>query len=155
MSEQITTAAELDALPVGSVVMEGADGRPQNAGPFGIPIMPVMPGVFHRFPDGWYVVAGHGHREPEFDLGTLTVLYRPDAPVRTLPSVEDVARALIRYETGGMCALGRTCGLCDCGRADLTPERQAEWDAHELDRARAVLALFDQQPTVAEAEADR
>lgn len=60
----VTTAEELDALPVGSVVMEllgdAAEGGPQPVGPFGIP---VMPGVFHRFPDGWYVVAGHGVRD--------------------------------------------------------------------------------------------
>ena len=63
----------LDALPVGSVVMEGSSGAPLP-GPFGIP---VMPGVFHRFPDGWHVVSGHGVGTPEFDLGPLTVLHTP------------------------------------------------------------------------------
>lgn len=63
----------LDALPVGSVVIEGSSGAPQS-GPFGIP---VMPGVFHRFPDGWHVVSGHGVGTPEFDLGPLTVLHTP------------------------------------------------------------------------------
>ena len=64
----------LDALPVGSVVMEGSSGAPLQVGPFGIP---VMPGVFHRFPDGWHVVSGYGVRTPEFDLGPLAVLHIP------------------------------------------------------------------------------
>lgn len=64
----------LDALPVGSVVMEGSSGAPLRVGPFGIP---VMPGVFHRFPDGWHVVSGHGVGTPEFDLGPLAVLHIP------------------------------------------------------------------------------
>jgi len=70
----ITTVEELEDLPVGSVIMEGPTGCPVNAGPFGIP---VMPGVFHRFPDDWYVVAGHGASVPQLDLGPLTVLYDP------------------------------------------------------------------------------
>jgi hypothetical protein len=72
----VTTAAELDALPVGSVVMEmlgDAGGYPQPSGPFGIP---VMPGVFHRFPTGWHVVAGHGVRD-DIEL-PATVLHEPE-----------------------------------------------------------------------------
>jgi len=64
---------ELDALPVGSVVLEGPTGAVIH-GPLGIG---AMPGVFHRFPDGWYVVAGYGIHEPQFDLGPLTVLHIP------------------------------------------------------------------------------
>lgn len=83
----------LDALPVGSVVMEGSSGAPVP-GPFGIP---VMPGVFHRFPDGWHVVSGHGVGTPEFDLGPLTVLH---APCEVLPCA--TIRALdATPETGG------------------------------------------------------
>jgi len=70
----------LDALPVGSVVMEGPSGSPVSAGPFGIT---VMPGVFHRFPDGWHVVSGHGSHLPEFNLGPLAVLHVP--PCEVLP----------------------------------------------------------------------
>ena len=40
------------------------------------------------------------------------------------------------------CHFGQTCGLCDCGRSDQTAEQRREWDAHQLDRARAVLALI-------------
>ena len=61
------------------------------------------------------------------------------------PTAEAVADALIRYETGGCCGFGTTCGLCDCGRSDQTAERQREWDEHQLDRARAVLALIPPQ----------
>ena len=50
---QVTTVEELDALPVDSVVMESEQDT------F---IIRTMRGVFHRFPDGWYVVAGHGAR---------------------------------------------------------------------------------------------
>ena len=63
----------LDALPVGSVVMEGSSGAPVP----GLLGIPVMPGVFHRFPDGWHVVSGHGVGTPEFDLGPVTVLHAP------------------------------------------------------------------------------
>lgn len=60
MTRKITTAAELDALPVGSVVVEGDHTTPDEGSFLGIT---TIPGVFHRFPDGWYVVAGHGARE--------------------------------------------------------------------------------------------
>ena len=61
------------------------------------------------------------------------------------PTAETVADALIRYETGGMCHFGQTCGTCDCGRSSLTVEGLAEQDAMELGRARAVLALIPPQ----------
>lgn len=61
-------------------------------------------------------------------------------PQRVLPTVEAIADALIQYETGGCCQFGRTCGLCDCGRSDITAEQLA--NAHDLGRARAVLELF-------------
>ena len=53
-----------------------------------------------------------------------------------MPPAEAVADALIRYETGG---------LCDCGKADETPEQTQTRDAMEMDRARAVLALIPPQ----------
>jgi hypothetical protein len=55
----VTTTEELDALPVGSVVVEGDHTTPDMEW-FGIA---TIPGVFHRFPAGWYVVAGHGARD--------------------------------------------------------------------------------------------
>ena len=61
------------------------------------------------------------------------------------PTAEAVADALIKYETGGCCGFGTTCGLCDCGRSDQTAEQRREWDEHQLDRARAVLALIPPQ----------
>jgi len=60
------------------------------------------------------------------------------------PSAEAVADALIQYETSGLCH-GRTCGLCDCGRSDETPEQTRTRNAMDLDRARAVLATFPPQ----------
>ena len=38
-----------------------------------------------------------------------------------------------------------TGGNCDCGKADETPEQTQTRDAMEMDRARAVLALFPEQ----------
>ena len=70
--------------------------------------------------------------------GQITTAAELDA----LPPAEAIADALIRYETSGMCHYGKTCGLCDCGKAD---EQTQTRDAMELDRARAVLALFPEQ----------
>jgi hypothetical protein len=63
----VTTAEELDALPEDSVVMESEHDT------F---IIRTMRGVFHRFPDGWYVVAGHGARE--YIQLPATVLFTPE-----------------------------------------------------------------------------
>lgn len=71
----IETVKALDALPVGSVVVEGDHTTPDEGAFFGIT---TIPGVFHRFPDGWYVVAGYDAREVPLPA---RVLYRPDAPV--------------------------------------------------------------------------
>jgi hypothetical protein len=65
----VTTVEELDALPVDSVVMESEHDT------F---IIRTMRGVFHRFPDGWYVVAGHGAREDIYIQLPVTVLYTPE-----------------------------------------------------------------------------
>jgi hypothetical protein len=64
----VTTVEELDALPVDSVVMESEHDT------F---IIRTMRGVFHRFPDGWYVVAGHGAREDIYIQLPATVLTEP------------------------------------------------------------------------------
>jgi hypothetical protein len=63
----VTTTEELDALPVDSVVMESEHDT------F---IIRTMRGVFHRLPDGWYVVAGHGARE--YIQLPATVLFTPE-----------------------------------------------------------------------------
>jgi len=77
-----------------------------------------------------------------------------DEPTRTLPTEAEVAEVLIQYETGGLCHYGRTCGTCDCGRADIGAEQREQRDAMERDRARAVLALFGNRPTVAQVKAE-
>lgn len=66
----VRTLAELDELPVGSVVRES------DTGPFlGIE---TVPGVFEKFPNGlgWFCVAGHGDRTAEIEL-PATVLHEP------------------------------------------------------------------------------
>jgi len=72
-TDRITTAEELNALPVGSVVVEGDHTTPDAWHNINI-----IPGVFHRFPDGcWYVIAGHGPCEVPLPA---TLLHRPDRP---------------------------------------------------------------------------
>ena len=53
------------------VVMEGDHGTPDDSG-WGFK---TMPGVLHRFPEGWHVVAGDGERVPDLPA---TVLYEPE-----------------------------------------------------------------------------
>ena len=67
----VTTVEELDALAVGTVIMEGDHGTPDDTG-WGFK---TMPGVFHRFPDGWHVVAGIGEHAPDLPA---TVLWEPE-----------------------------------------------------------------------------
>jgi hypothetical protein len=68
----ITTAEELDALAVGTVVVEGDHATPDEVVFGGLT---TMPGVFHRFPDGWHVVAGDGARQVPLPA---TVLWKPE-----------------------------------------------------------------------------
>ena len=67
----VTTVEELDALAVGAIIMEGDHGTPDDTG-WGFK---TMPGVLHRFPEGWHVVAGDGERVPDLPA---TVLYEPE-----------------------------------------------------------------------------
>ena len=53
------------------VVMEGDHGTPDDTG-WGFK---TIPGVLHRFPEGWHVVAGHGERAPDLPA---TVLWEPE-----------------------------------------------------------------------------
>ncbi|MBT2265897.1 hypothetical protein [Rhodococcus erythropolis] len=64
----VNNAAELDALPVGSVVREICE-----TDFFGVLL---IPGTFEKFPNGlgWHVVAGHGSREVPLPV---TVLFTP------------------------------------------------------------------------------
>lgn len=82
MSATITTDAELDALPVGSVIQ-----WPNGCGEFY---------TLERLPRGWLMP---GQRDPQdaTDYLPATVLYCPDAdlePQRVQPSREDVVRVL-------------------------------------------------------------
>ena len=67
----VTTVEELDALAVGTVVMEGDHGTPDDTG-WGFK---TMPGVFHRFTVGWPVAAGIWERVPNLPV---TVLWEPE-----------------------------------------------------------------------------
>ncbi len=81
----ITTAAELDALPVGSVVARlHNDGRGNS--------------VYTLHWDGWYSATeplrpwvGDASDQCDGRMPDLTVLYRPDQPEPVKPSREDVA----------------------------------------------------------------
>ena len=69
----IETVEELNALPVGTVVVEGDHATPDEVVFGGLM---TMPGVFHRFHEGWHVVAGHGARPVPLPV---TVLWEPGA----------------------------------------------------------------------------
>lgn len=131
MNDQITTAAELDSLPMGSVVRcDDAEGIGLN--------------VCERHREGWQYVGSALHfssAQVASDELEFTVLYRPDQPQRVQPSREDVARRI----------LDKTVGVVDCELHErlMTPM----WD-RATSAADAVLALFAQQPTVAEVKAE-
>ena len=108
------------------------DGHTCDAGHFDRTICPEPCGSMH------FYCSGCGARQ---DVCTHDVTVVPGQDLE-IPTAETVADALIRYETSGMCHYGKTCGLCDCGKAD---EQTQTRDAMELDRARAVLALFPEQ----------
>ena len=130
MSEQIRTAAELDALPVGSVVARiCSDGRGNVA--------------YALTEDGWRMSTERviAPRVGEYDLvgnhiGPLAVLYRPDAPARTEPTEEQVREAVF---------------------SALRTERPDESDAAHANisiiAARDVLALLPQRVAPTEEEA--
>lgn len=116
----ITTAAELAALPVGSIV-----ARFYGEG--------TVPSVYVRNRPGilsdW--LASTEPIDPRVGGGEpLTVLYRPDTPQRAAPSVEEVAQTIRHL-------------------VDLRWTYQPDCES----AARAVLALFDAVPTVAEIKA--
>lgn len=71
-TRKIETEEELEALPVGTVLVEGDHATPDEVVSLGLA---TMPGVFHRFPDGWHVVAGHGPRQVPLPA---TVLWKPE-----------------------------------------------------------------------------
>ena len=119
MSEQVASAAELDALLVGSVIRcDDNEGIGLN--------------VAERQPSGWcYVGSSLRFTAAQVAAGEMrfAVLYRPDQPQRVQPSREKVVAAL----------KGVWFNLSDefLGRF-----------------ADAALALFAQQPTVAEVKAE-
>ena len=145
MPDQITTVAQLSGYPLGAVFtdIEGGVWMIDSRNP-------ATGACWMLSPETVRMSAKHVLRK----WGPLTPVWRPDQAVGSpkvaskpdsLPTAEAIADALIRYETSGCCQFGRTCGLCDCGRSDQTAEQRREWDEHQLDRARAVLALIPPQ----------
>lgn len=144
MNGQITTVAQLSGYPLGAVFtdIEGGVWMIDSRNP-------ATGACWMLSPETVRMSAKHVLRK----WGPLTPVWRPDqavgSPKVASKSSEDeaalVADTLIQYETGGMCHFGQTCGLCDCGKADETPEQTQTRDAMELDRARAVLALIPPQ----------
>lgn len=148
MPDQITTVAQLSGYPLGAVFtdIEGGVWMIDSRNP-------ATGACWMLSPETVRMSAKHVLRK----WGPLTPVWRPDPTVGSrkvasksdaLPTAEAIADALIRYETSGMCRFGKTCGLCDCGKADETPEQAQTRDAMELDRARAVLALIPPQRCV-------
>ena len=121
MNEQITSAAELDALPLTTII------RDANA-------MPYVRWPNTPNPEWWRP----GSNVPETPRIPALVLYRPDQPQRVQPSREDAARAW--HEAGN-----------GAGSWDRCTDRIRERSLFRID---AVLALFAQQPTVAEVKAE-
>lgn len=166
MNEQINSAAELDALPVGSVVARLHNDGHGNS-------------VYTLTDEGWRAATepmrpGVG---PVFDqdderMADLTVLYRPDQPQPDPGEVDalraEVARAVSEPHSpvGGGWQAAYPGGLlesrCVCGvtltmtRAEYADGRGGPiWADHVRDsRADAVMALLAQQPTVAEVKAE-
>lgn len=94
MAEQITSAAELDALPDDSIARFPIriSGGPREVAAIKRGGKWYLTGVF--------TADGHGYKASELledATGPLTVLYRPDEPQRVQPSREDVARALFAH----------------------------------------------------------
>lgn len=137
MSDEISTAAELDALPVRTLA--------ENAHT-----------LIRKAPDGSWQTLGAGgsfwwDSEHVAAQGPWTVLYRPDAPERTEPT-EDQVLTILRTHGIECTGLGEvTCFGC----------RSAgwmTWSEYRLHLARAVIALLPQrvapsEETVAEVRA--
>jgi hypothetical protein len=146
MNEQITSAAELDALPVGSVIRAEEKHGTTVAEKNGHRLWEVV---------GLPLVLSVALKSEHLAVNSpFTVLYRPDQPQRVQPSREDVADGLIQARSSGMCRFGKVCDLCDCGLEGHTDDEARRADSRTLIEADAVLALFAQQPTVAEVKAE-
>lgn len=173
MNEQINGAAKLDALP--------DDARMDayyysfdrtGVGPVDAILSAVaVAGKGSHHTDGWRDVSDYYYKErpglPDADSGMdliqltanqsadqIRAALSPDQPQRVQPSREDVADGLIQARSSGMCRFGKVCDLCDCGLEGHTDDEARRADSRTLIEADAVLALFAQQPTVAEVKAE-
>ncbi len=102
----ISTAAELEALPVGSVWTDACDniGFRQEPG-YLVPTGTWLDSLDKRSPTKWQTASEVIAETERYGALPLTVLYRPDRPVQPTvqPTVEAVARALFlqRYPGSG------------------------------------------------------
>lgn len=127
MSDQISTAAELDALPAGTIVQVCDD--------------PTAPNSFWLYGTGglwWTFAAEHGYTSAEMaEDWAFTVLYRPDAPARTKPTEEQVAAEIERF-------------LKAHTVAPRYPWEGSGIGVSPLELARAILALLPQRAAPSE-----
>lgn len=125
--QQITTAAELDALPVGSVIRcDDAEGIGLN--------------VAERHAGGWQYVGSalyFSSAQVASDEMAFTVLYRPDEPQRVQPSRERltlIARDVHLYDHGPDAAISgpHAQRIADAVLALLPGRTEAEVKAEAL-----------------------
>lgn len=141
----ISTAAELEALPVGSVWTDAYDniGFRQEPG-YLVPTGTWLDSLDKRSPTKWQTASEVIAETERYGALPLTVLYRPDRPVQptVLPSVESVAKVLDihRWQTMGVTSVQCECGEIIHGDSSLTafPADQA-FREHI---AQAILALI-------------
>lgn len=145
MTDIITTAEELDALPVGSIVA-WLDCDFEVDGP----------SVWIKNHDEWYGAGCEDSDGPSFMVdqqfhpGALTVLYRPDQPtepVRVAPSREQIAGVALSV----LAASDHEGGAGMHWLPTKRPTDQALTVSKVI--ADAILALFAAQPTVEQVKA--
>lgn len=132
--DKITTAAELDALPVDTIVKVFDEDDPTARLSFWLK---------GRGGLWWTFAATTGYASSEMaEEWTYTVLYRPDVDSRTEPTEDQVAAEIERYLKANTVA-------------PRYPWEGSGIGASPLELARAVLALLPQRaaPSVAEIEA--
>ncbi len=136
---EITTAAELDALPSGTIVQVVDD--------------PTAPNSFWLRGTGglwWTFAAEHGYTGAEMtEDWTFTVLYRPDAPARTDPTEEQVRDVLeLHRYLHGVSVFANDPGWHPCG----CNEWSGYWIDFSTHAARAIFALLPQRVAPSEEE---
>lgn len=149
----ITTAEELDALPVGSVFIDGLDniGFRQEQG-FLVPTGTWRDSMDKRSPTKWQTAEQviRDSRAWGYDALPLTVLYRPDQPTepaRCAPSREDLSDILRTHNI-------ECTGLGEVSCQGCRDRGWMSWHVYRQHVADAILALLADQPTVEQVKAE-